>query len=335
MRELVECLRDWLAANRADGSAYTLLLALTTETLKRVGSNDAGQREFDAQQLAAAAERKEADDFEASKRWVDRAKLELFADVRAVAIDEHFRAAGHTNALRPKRRSPGGKHRAVWFLESYPLVNVSAESSANPETHLTPVSSADDTLFIQYEFTPPGQVRAAWYIRPLIGAGSFVTRSWRGLLWVSVLLIPLGYLLLSALLALLQLQIKRPLQTADLASLMAIPVLAWGVWTLFVRPMMWLLEDRIIPTSELWVAWAEQLGQLELVSDKGKKRRLQLVRYTAICPICAGSIELRYSQGPNRRRLVGCCTEAPHDHVYSFDRIRRAGRRIETKAEAV
>lgn len=258
MRELVECLRGWLAANRADGSAYTLLLALTTETLKRVGSNDAGQREFDAQQLAAAAERKEAEDFEAAKRWVDRAKFELFADVRSRVIEEHFRAAGHTSALRPKRRSPGGKHRAVWFLETYPLASLVAESPS-PAADASPAAGADEGQPIQYEFTPPGQVRAAWYIRPLIGAGSFVTRSWRGILWVAVLLIPLGYLLLSALLALGYLHLMRPLQTADLASLLAIPIFGWTVWALFVRPMMWLLYDRIIPTSELWVAGSEQL----------------------------------------------------------------------------
>ena len=52
------------------------------------------------------------------------------------------------------------------------------------------------------------------------------------------------------------------------------------------------------------------------------------LRYSAVCPICAGTLELRYSQSPNTRALVGCCNEAPHDHVFSFDRIGRTGSRI-------
>jgi hypothetical protein len=91
--------------------------------------------------------------------------------------------------------------------------------------------------------------------------------------------------------------------------------------------MMWLVDDRIIPAAELWVALKEANAQLELTKDLNDRRRLLLVRYTAVCPVCAGNLELR-SQGPNFRRLVGCCDAAPHDHVFSFDRIRRAGRRI-------
>lgn len=326
MRELVECLRDWLAVNRADGSAYLLFVALTRETLKRVDSSDVSQREFDAQQLAAAAEWKNAEDFEASKRWVDRANLKAFAEAREVAIEGHARAAGYAEALRPKRRSPGGKHRAMWYLERYPVPDLTVESQSDERA--APDVRKDEVLTIQYEFIPPGQVKAAWYARPLVGAGSFITRSWRGLLWIAVLLVPPAYLLLSVLTALGYTYLRRPLQTSDLASLVVMAALAWIVWRMFIRPTLWLLDDRIIPATELWVAWGEESAQLELAKDDDNRRRLQLVRYTAVCPICAGMVELRYSQGPNRRRLVGCCSEAPHDHIFSFDRIRRIGRQL-------
>jgi len=42
----------------------------------------------------------------------------------------------------------------------------------------------------------------------------------------------------------------------------------------------------------------------------------------------AGTLELRYAQGPNPGLLVGYCREAPLDHVFSFDRISRMGRRM-------
>jgi hypothetical protein len=326
MRELVDCLNDWLTSHREDAGAYSLLTALTQETLKRVDSPSASQREFDAQDLAAAAGRSEANDFDASKRWVMGRGLETYVAARRKSIEGHFRAAGHATCLRPTRRSPGGKHRAVWYLDPYPLPDEAVEptDSASPP----PGPEAGETRTVQYDFTPPGQVKAAWYARPLIGAGSFVTRSWRGILWAAAFLVPVVYLLASAFLTLSFTYVRRPIQTADLASLVVVAVLAWFVWRMFARPMVWLLEDRIIPASELWVAWDEANAQLELTKDEKGHRRLQLVRYNAVCPICAGTLELRYSQGPNTRRLLGCCAEAPHDHMFSFDRISRSGRQV-------
>jgi hypothetical protein len=177
-----------LTSHREDASAYSLFVALTQETLKRADSPAAAQREFDAQDLAAAAGRPEANDFDASKRWVVGRGLETYAAARRKSIENHFRAAGHDTCLRPTRRSPGGKHRAVWYLEQYPLPDDSVEAIAvdpPPSGHDGPQATT-----VQYEFTPPGQVKAAWYSRPLIGAGSFVTRSWRGILWAAAFLVP-------------------------------------------------------------------------------------------------------------------------------------------------
>lgn len=333
MRELVECLREWLATNREDAGAYLLLSALTNETLKRAGSSDPAQREFDAQQLAEAAGRPATESFDNCKRWVDRAKLPIFCSARESAIEDHFRSSGHDRALRLGRRSPGGKHRAVWFLEAYALPDLPAEAvnQAGGEEE----AEVGLTNCVRYEFAPPGTVTAAWYAKPLLGAGSFVTRSWRGLLWVAVLLVPIGYLFVSALAAMNFMYLGRPLQTSDLASLILLGVLGWMVWRLFLRPMGWLLSDRIILATEVWTAWNEETAQLELVRDKTNRRqRLQLVRYTSVCPVCAGTVELRHSQGPNRRRLIGCCSEAPHDHTFSFDRIRRIGHRIGDRRES-
>ena len=55
--------------------------------------------------------------FEAAKRWTDRARFERFAEARQTAIEQHLKAAGHTQALRVVRRSPRGKLRAVWYLK--------------------------------------------------------------------------------------------------------------------------------------------------------------------------------------------------------------------------
>lgn len=319
MKPLLDCLQDWLAKNRSDVGAYSLLAALTSETLKRVGSSDPSQREFDAEALSAAAGG--PDGFDAAKRWVDRAKLESFADARRPSLEDHFRAAGHGEALRVVRRSPRGKHRAVWFLETYRLPESEAEArdSDPPSAASQPVNIET----IDYDFTPPGQVRPAWYARPLIGAGSFITRSWRGLLWAVLALGPLALLVLSVLTVLGLSYERRPMQTSDLATLLLMLGTGWTIWRFFLRPLVWLIEDRVVLAGEQWLAWTEVPAQLELATDENDRRRLQLVRYSAVCPICAGTIELRYSGGANQRRLLGCCGEVPHEHQYTFDRILR------------
>ena len=117
-------------------------------------------------------------------------------------------------------------------------------------------------------------------------------------------------------------------ELADIATLVLTVAMGWVIWRMFLRPVVWLLEDRIALATELWVAWGEDPAQLELAKDEHGRRRLQLVRYAAVCPVCAGTIELRYSGGINRRRLVGCCSEVPHEHQYTFDRILRKGHRL-------
>lgn len=116
--------------------------------------------------------------------------------------------------------------------------------------------------------------------------------------------------------------------TADLASLLMLAAFGWILWRASIRPVLWLLDDRIVMATELWVGWREEPAQLELVRDENSRQHLRLVRYSAVCPVCAGTIALRYSQGPNPRRLVGCCSEVPHEHLFSFDRVLRKGHRI-------
>ena len=48
---------------------------------------------------------------------------------------------------------------------------------------------------------------------------------------------------------------------------------------------------------------------------------IRLVRYTADCPLCGGKIELASGRPEHKLPLVGRCTESPHYHVFTFDRM--------------
>jgi hypothetical protein len=90
--------------------------------------------------------------------------------------------------------------------------------------------------------------------------------------------------------------------------------------------------ERIIKLSE---------NELECIStDKIRKstdrpiRKIQLVSYWATCPICKENlkrnvrIELKKGGKEFPNRLIGCCSESPAEHIYSFDRITRIGKHL-------
>ena len=53
---------------------------------------------------------------------------------------------------------------------------------------------------------------------------------------------------------------------------------------------------------------------------------LEVVRYSASCPICAGDIVVSKSTIEFRSRLVGRCRQSPREHVFSFDHVTLTGR---------
>ena len=110
----------------------------------------------------------------------------------------------------------------------------------------------------------------------------------------------------------LMLFLNRPVTTGDLAFFVFAAGIGWMLWE-FVRGLWWLVADRILPASDILLGWSEASAQLESFKD-GNTRIIGLVRSSATCPVCAAAVELRYGEGHERRKLFGCCVEAPHPH---------------------
>jgi hypothetical protein len=64
------------------------------------------------------------------------------------------------------------------------------------------------------------------------------------------------------------------------------------------------------------------------VFREGDIRYLRLVRYSATFPVCGAVIRLDDGAPERPRRLVGRGAEIPREHVFSFDRVTREGRRL-------
>jgi hypothetical protein len=334
MRDLVECLTEWLSMNRSDANAWRILSALAQETLKRVDSADPAQREFDVLELAQATETDRDWDYDGAKRWFVRANPRSFMDARTSAMENYFRDRGHEQAIRIAQRETKGRHRAAWFLEAYVLPADGPQDQFEVAADGQPsrTGSGPVHLSVAYDLTAPSNLKLSPVGQVLLGKGEFLTRSPRGAAWAVLMLGSVALLIYCGYLFWQMRLVARPLLTSDLAILLMLLFAIWVYWRFLVRPWGWLLEDRIVPAAEILLGFAEDPVQIELATT-GVRKMIRVVRYSGVCPICAGTLELRYGYGSNCRRLFGCCDEAPHDHVFTFDRVTRIGRRYDWSSQ--
>lgn len=326
-RDLLLCMRDWLDVQRDEATASKLMRALVSESITLSANSKGGQPpEFDAQELTEACDMPEQEDYEASATKVKNANLTRYLESRRSSVEAFFEGRGFRNALRLKKLSPGGRHRARWLLEVYSIENNDDAAEGQPDDQLVEVLSGTDKQQIKYVYAEAGLVKCSFIAKPLLGKGSFKIKSVRGLAFGGTILLPALCVLSLAGVGWLHLFVHRPLATSDLAFAVLAILISW-VLAKAIRDGWWLLSDRIAPASELLVSWKEAPAQLESFRA-GDERVIGLVRYTATCPECSAAVELRYGEGQERRRLFGCCVESPQEHVFTFDRVTRRGRRI-------
>lgn len=332
MKVLLQCLVAWLHEGRSETKAWRILNALAQETLKRADSADPAQREFDAHDIAQICEPDKQWNYDSAKKWLTGAEVLKYMQARKGPVEAFFRAHGHCQAITVAQRKTTGRHRAPWFLSIYDLLDIEQDEGYTEKALVSNDYPATGSGVVAhnlvYEFTPPSDIKLNLLGQLFLGVGIIHTRSPRALLWAGMWLGALGLTLLSMMFFLAMSQLSMPLRTGDLIAACLWVGYTWVFWRFCVRPMIWLLEDRIALGGSLLSAWREEPVQLDMTRDQ-KHRYLRLVRYSGVCPLCAGAIELRYGQGVNARRIFGCCGEAPQEHVFTFDRVTRVGRRYE------
>jgi hypothetical protein len=94
-----------------------------------------------------------------------------------------------------------------------------------------------------------------------------------------------------------------------------------------ITGMFRLLDDRIGLAPEWMLHWKESGATVEILNGENADapRRIQVLRYTATCPVCGAMVKLDRGEPDFPRRLVGRCEDSPREHVFSFDRITRSG----------
>lgn len=327
MRDLVLCFYDSLVAEPSDLKAWEIGKALASLTLKRLDSPDPRQVQLEALDIAFDCDPGGNWTHDAAKAFVVRARLSKFFDSRQATIEEFFRTRGHPSAIKIKNYPTTGRHRSTWQLVAYKLdENITQEPSISEASRNHTDLSEEDSTSIKYSISRPPAIKLNFFGKMMLGHGEIITRSGRGAFWGSLILLSALPLLGCGFLFIALGTLKHSIQTSELILILGLIFIGAAYWHVVVRPWVLLLDDRIVLDINFFTSLMEESAQLDMAKDD-KHRYIRLVRYTATCPVCAGNIELRYGTGENKRRIFGCCSEVPQEHVFTFDRVTKVGQR--------
>ncbi len=124
---------------------------------------------------------------------------------------------------------------------------------------------------------------------------------------------------------------KSPIRMSHLTAGLLMIFVPWFLYRR-IENLMHLLDDRIGLAPDWMLHWKESGATVEIVKGESsdEPRRIQVLRYTATCPVCTAMVKLDRGEPDFPRRLVGRCEESPREHVFSFDRITKSGTALVT-----
>lgn len=100
-------------------------------------------------------------------------------------------------------------------------------------------------------------------------------------------------------------------------------------WNLFYfyRPLNNIVVHRIVKAPKLFLSLNHNNAEIEFFGKMPdyKYNTARITEIRATCPICTAPILLMHGKPDQTAPLVGRCIEAPHAHVYSFDRMLMKG----------
>jgi hypothetical protein len=320
MREVIQCLIDWLDSVPSDERAHRILRALAEESLTKADLEEKIRRFTNKDIVAATGVITD----EPPNKWVDWNKTVLpYWNTRKESIIKFARkrklnSYPDLGYFIPPKGGRGNESR--YWLVAEPLTEIDdIEQSSQPEA-----DSAAKKSNIHYEIAENGEIKPAWGAKWLLHDGQIQLSSRH----VSVIIGCLCMLWLSAIglsyFSWVTLSAPKPITTRELTMFLSIFVIPYATWIFAIKPWGRLFEDRIARAPELLVDVKEKPSQLELFRD-GDLRLIRLVRYSAPCPICGATIYLDDGSPDFPRRMVGRCWDSPREHIFSFDRVTRKG----------
>lgn len=187
---------------------------------------------------------------------------------------------------------------------------------------------AENLSCIIYERKAASEIKPSLFTRLFFKNGELKIQSFKGILLMLLLLLSFFLDILIAVYALFVVMLMNEIPNLRLwqAFLFAILIpVAYLNWRYFFMPLHALPFQRVVKAPMFFANINVINADIEMYRDKGKLNVARITEFTATCPICSGVIELANGKPDHHQPLVGRCKEAPHAHVYSFDRMTMKG----------
>jgi hypothetical protein len=314
------CLKGYVTEHGDNSKTFQFLEALASELLDELGKG--GDREIGTKTLYMAA--KSDTDTDKATRWVSEAWNGWLKsrDERLSGLQDFAAKQGLSFYPWPEKKGDGkgGSGRSsLYTIEARPLAN-------HPSTALATANAVVDYI---RETTPKPAWWASWFF-----SKEFHLTGWRRILFLTpailMLIVALGVFFIVWLTLAHQQSIPTNRILVLVGTAVATGYFAWRM----VSGVGQLGDKRIIMAPDILIGFREYGVQLELTrinSTPGAASRLGLVRYAATCPICGAKVQVENGGREFHGRLVGRCQESPDEHVFSFDRVTRSGKRLRSE----
>ena len=315
------------------------LQIIVNEQLKKIEYSDEGfePEKLSRQQIYAKAKNVDEKrvDSQLAKNAVKISKLEF---TLAAFIEDQpdckraFINLGYKPIIVTSASGGGSKNKTwIWMdievIENEDVAQERIDNSAAVESD-EEVDDTEDVSIVTYERKATSDIKLSLLVRIFFKKGELKMLSVSGILLMLLLmfnaLLDVFIVIYSILVLLLLSDLPSFKLWQAMVFVVFIPV-AYLNWRYFLMPLQSLPQHRVIKAPMFFANINDDNADIEMYRNKDKLNIARITEFTAVCPICSGVIELANGKPDQKPPLVGRCKEAPHAHVYSFDRMTMKG----------
>lgn len=253
---------------------------------------------------------------------IGRIQKDLFEFVRTQIDSEFISRIGYIPIIKVDPSKGGrGKEKLFWLdIEPFETLAVSElqDDDDAPENYYEVI----------YQRAPTSKIKPSLFIRLFFRNGELKMYSPKGLLLIALMLASLLLDILIVLFSVVFIIFMKDLPTLSLITALTIIALipfAYINYLWFFKPLHHLMTHRVSKAPLLFASLNTDNADIEMYKGADGYRIARITAFTSICPICTAPIELADGKPDQKPPLIGRCREAPHAHIYSFDRMTLKG----------
>ena len=314
------------------------LKVIVREQLKQFKYSDSGfePEKLSRQQIYARAKKTDENrvDSQTAKNAVKTSKLKstltAFIDSQP-DCKKAFLQLGYKPIIVATTSGGGSKNKALLWMDIQAINSANVEQEHIDEVSLLETdedSDDEDLSSVTYERKPESEIKPSLFTKLFFKKGKLKLRSFSGVLLMLLLMLSFVADILIAIFSILVILLLSDLPGFRLWQVMVLLLLipvAYLNWRYFFMPLYVLPHHRVIKAPMFFANINVDNADIEMYRNKDKLNIARITEFTATCPICSGVILLANGKPDQMPPLVGRCKEAPHAHVYSFDRMTMKG----------